>query len=160
MNFENCPYKESFWYQLSEPSWTQVDNLGGNLRAKGLHHYIVFKCYSNLFKGSKYKSMLKFIIFPPIFDLFLNRWYLIELVLGGARNGNDIYWGRRMECLGGRFMIHFSCYKKSWSFLWIWVKRDIQTEKFNTIDLLTSSTDRLLELTDYVKWIGPFFPSL
>ena len=58
----------------SNAAW-KVNDLSGKLRAKGLNLYIVVSILfqTNLFRSSKYKSILKFIIFPPIFDMFQNR---------------------------------------------------------------------------------------
>ena len=58
----------------SNAAW-KVNDLGGKLRAKGLDHYIVVSILFqiNLFRSSKYISILNLIIFPPRFDMFHNR---------------------------------------------------------------------------------------
>ena len=65
---------EKVLQHCSNAAW-KVNDLGGKLRAKGLHLSIVVSILFqiNLFRSSKYKSILKFIIFPPKFDMFHNR---------------------------------------------------------------------------------------
>ena len=58
----------------SNAAW-KVNDLGGKLRAKGLHlSIIVLTLYQiNLFRSSKYEFILKFVIIPPKFDMIHNR---------------------------------------------------------------------------------------
>ena len=68
------PQAEKVLQHCSNAAW-KVNYLSGKLRAKGLHLSIVVSILFqiDLYRSSKYKSILKYIIFPPRFDFFHNR---------------------------------------------------------------------------------------